>query len=159
MLHVSPGTIHLCSPTILHACPSPFDRFLFQAVVVLVGYFVLGPTELYKLTKEIGKALQNFRSLSTEASKQFETSMEDQLDLQELRKAQRELDDAFNFRRSINTDETAEAFDTATEEAARAAEMAAASGTAAAASRTHPGRTRRSRGSGRRWPRTPQNSG
>ena len=105
-----------------------------------MGYFVLGPTELYKLTKEIGKALQNFRSLSTEASKQFETSMEDQLDLQELRKAQRELDDAFNFRRSINTDETAEAFDTAaeeatraTEEAARAAEMAAASGTAAAA--------------------------
>ena len=57
-----------------------------------MGYFVLGPTELYKLTKEIGKALQNFRSLSTEASKQFETSMEDQLDLQELRKAQRELD-------------------------------------------------------------------
>ena len=84
-----------------------------------MGYFVLGPTELYKLTKEIGKALQNFRSLSTEASKQFETSMEDQLDLQELRKAQRELDDAFNFRRSINTDETAEAFDTAAEEATR----------------------------------------
>ena len=65
----------------------------------------MGPTELYKLTKEIGKTIQNFRSLSTEASKSFESTMENQLELEELRKAQRELNDAFSFRRSINTDE------------------------------------------------------
>lgn len=37
--------------------------------------------------------------------------MENQLELTELRKAQRELNDAFSFRRSINTDEGMEAFD------------------------------------------------
>ena len=79
-----------------------------QAVIVLVGYFILGPTELYKLTKEIGKTIQNFRSLSTEASKSFESTMENQLELDELRKAQRELNDAFSFRRSINTDEVSD---------------------------------------------------
>mmetsp|Transcript_10474 Transcript_10474/g.22186 ORF Transcript_10474/g.22186 Transcript_10474/m.22186 type:complete len:449 (-) Transcript_10474:141-1487(-) len=75
------------------------------AVIVLVGYFILGPTELYKLTKSIGKTIQNFRSLSTEATKSFESTMENQLELDELRKAQQELNDAFSFRRSINTDE------------------------------------------------------
>ena len=38
--------------------------------------------------------------------------MESQLQLEELRKAQRELNDAFSFRRSINTDETGDAFST-----------------------------------------------
>jgi hypothetical protein len=38
--------------------------------------------------------------------------MESQLQLEELRKAQRELNDAFSFRRSINVDEEAEAFAT-----------------------------------------------
>jgi len=83
------------------------------ATILLVGYFVLGPSDLYKLTKEIGKFVQNIRSLSTEASKSFETSMESQLELDELRKAQRELNDAFSFRRSINIDEQAEAFSAA----------------------------------------------
>ena len=36
--------------------------------------------------------------------------MEDQLELSELRKAQSELNDAFGFRRSINVDQSAEAF-------------------------------------------------
>lgn len=80
------------------------------AVTLLVGYFVLGPSDLYKLTKEIGKFIQNFRTLSSEASKQFEDTMEDQLDLQELRKAQSELNSAFGFRRSINVDQTGDAF-------------------------------------------------
>ena len=31
------------------------------ATIVLIGYFVLGPTELYKLTREIGKFITNFR--------------------------------------------------------------------------------------------------
>lgn len=73
------------------------------ATILLVGYFILGPSELYKITKEIGKFIQNFRTLGAEASKSFEDSMESQLELQELRKAQSELSDAFSFRRNINT--------------------------------------------------------
>mmetsp|Transcript_12043 Transcript_12043/g.22405 ORF Transcript_12043/g.22405 Transcript_12043/m.22405 type:complete len:438 (-) Transcript_12043:177-1490(-) len=76
------------------------------AVIVIVGYFVLGPSDLYKLVKEIGKTVQNLRTLGTEATKQFEGTMENQLELTELRKAQAELNDAFSFRRSINTDAT-----------------------------------------------------
>jgi len=74
------------------------------AATLLVGYFILGPSELYKLTKEIGKFIQNFRTLGSEASKSFESTMENQLELDELRKAQSELNNAFNFRRSINND-------------------------------------------------------
>jgi Sec-independent protein translocase protein TatA len=105
------------------------------ATILVVGYFVLGPSELYKLVKEIGKFVQNFRSLSTEASKQFESTMENQLELTELRKAQTELNNAFSFRRSINTDEAVDAFtenELFTEKAAAAA-AATASGAAAAA--------------------------
>lgn len=80
------------------------------ATILLVGYFVLGPSDLYKLVKEIGKFVQNVRTLGSEATKSFETNMESQLDLQELRKAQRELNDAFSFRRTINVDEESEAF-------------------------------------------------
>lgn len=75
-----------------------------------MGYFVLGPSDLYKLTKEIGKGIQNFRTLSSDVTKTFENNMESQLQLEELRKAQRELNDAFSFRRSINVDEESEAF-------------------------------------------------
>jgi len=105
------------------------------ATILVVGYFVLGPSELYKLVKEIGKFVQNFRSLSTEASKQFESTMENQLELTELRKAQTELNNAFSFRRSINTDEAVDAFtenELFTEKAAAAA-AATASGAAAVA--------------------------
>lgn len=80
-----------------------------------MGYFVLGPSDLYKLTKEIGKGIQNFRTLSSDVTKTFENNMESQLQLEELRKAQRELNDAFSFRRSINVDEQAEAFATTPE--------------------------------------------
>jgi Sec-independent protein translocase protein TatA len=74
----------------------------------LVGYFVLGPSDLYKLVKEIGKFIQNFRTLGAEATKTFENTMETQLELEDLRKAQRELNDAFSFRRSINVDQDGE---------------------------------------------------
>ena len=103
----------------------------------MVGYFILGPTELYKLTKEIGKTIQNFRSLSTEASKSFESTMENQLELDELRKAQRELNEAFSFRRSINTDEVSDFNEVVqpseTEIAETAAAAAGATGAAAGA--------------------------
>lgn len=79
--------------------------------ILLVGYFVLGPSDLYKLTKEIGKFVQNVRTFSAEATSTLENSMESQLQLEEIRKAQRELNDAFNFRRSINVDEDSEAFE------------------------------------------------
>jgi Sec-independent protein translocase protein TatA len=78
---------------------------------LLVGYFVLGPSDLFKLTKEIGKFVQNVRTFSDEATSTFENNMESQLQLEEIRKAQRELNDAFNFRRSINVDAESEAFE------------------------------------------------
>lgn len=95
----------------------------------MVGYFILGPSELYKLTKEIGKFIQSFRTLSSEASKSFESTMENQLELQELRKAQSELNNAFSFRRSINVDQEAEAFS----EVPPMVDMAEGGGVAAAA--------------------------
>ena len=76
----------------------------------MVGYFVLGPSDLYKLVKEIGKFIQNVRNFSTDLSTTFESNMENTLQLEEIRKAQRELNDAFSFRRSINVDEDSEAF-------------------------------------------------
>jgi len=99
------------------------------AVSLLVGYFVLGPSDLYKLVKEIGKFIQNFRTLGAEAAKSFEGTMENQLELTELRKAQSELNDAFSFRRSINTNEGGEVFESGSfsdNVAAAAAESSAA---------------------------------
>lgn len=78
--------------------------------ILLVGYYVLGPSDLFKLTKEIGKFVQNFQTFAAEATTTFETSMESQLQLEEIRKAQRELNDAFSFRRSINVDDTSDPF-------------------------------------------------
>lgn len=78
--------------------------------ILLVGYFVLGPSDLFKLTKEIGKFVQNFQTFASEATKTFETNMESQLQLEEIRKAQRELNDAFSFRRTINVDDESDPF-------------------------------------------------
>lgn len=111
------------------------------ATILLVGYFVLGPSDLYKLVKEIGKFGQNIRTLGLEATKTFEDQMESQLDLAELRKAQQELNDAFSFRRTINVDGQGDAFSTvaATYDAGDAgpkeavAEVGAAAAAAAAA--------------------------
>lgn len=71
-----------------------------------MGYFVLGPSDLYKLVKEIGKFVQNIQALGTDLSTTLESNMESTLQLEELRKAQQELTDAFSFRRSINVDDT-----------------------------------------------------
>lgn len=65
---------------------------------------MLGPSDLYKLTKEIGKFVQNFRTFTADATASLENNFESQLQLEEIRKAQRELNDAFSFRRSINVD-------------------------------------------------------
>ena len=83
-------------------------------MTLLVGYFVLGPQDLYKLVKEIGKTLNTFREASAEATKQFNDSIESTIEIDELRKTQRELmnlNDAFSFRRSINVDEESDPFE------------------------------------------------
>ena len=73
---------------------------------------MLGPSDLYKLVKEIGKFIQNIRTFSSDLTTTFENNMESQLQLEEIRKAQRELTDAFNFRRTINVNPDEEAFAT-----------------------------------------------
>jgi len=78
--------------------------------IVLIGYFVLGPSDLYKLVKEVGKFIQNFQTFATEATASLENNMESQLQLEEIRKAQRELNDAFSFRRSINVEADSDPF-------------------------------------------------
>lgn len=80
------------------------------ATILLVGYFVLGPSDLYKVVKEVGKFIQQARTLSTDLTKTVETNLESQLELEEIRKAQRELNDAFSFRRTINVDPEGEEF-------------------------------------------------
>ena len=79
-------------------------------MIVLVGYFVLGPSDLYKLVKQIGAFIQNIRTLGNDLSTTFENNMESTLQLEEIRKAQRELNDAFSFRRTINVDADSDAF-------------------------------------------------
>eukprot|EP00536_Pseudo-nitzschia_multiseries_P017597 jgi/Psemu1/248257/estExt_Genewise1.C_16570014 len=79
--------------------------------IVLIGYFVLGPSDLYKLVKEIGKFIQNFQSFAAEATSTLENNMESQLQLEEIRKTQRELTEAFSFRRSINVEEDTDPFE------------------------------------------------
>ena len=71
---------------------------------------MLGPSDLYALVKEIGKFVQNIRKLGTEATKTFEYTMESQIELKEIRRAQQELNDAFSFRRSINVDQGDDVF-------------------------------------------------
>jgi Sec-independent protein translocase protein TatA len=82
-----------------------------QFTILLVGYFVLGPSDLYKLTKEIGTFFQTFKTFTAEATATFENTMESNLQLDEIRKAQRDLNEAFSFRRSINVDAESEAFE------------------------------------------------
>lgn len=115
------------------------------ALTLLVGYFVLGPSELYKLTKEIGKFVQNFRTLGAEASKSFESSMENQLELDELRKAQSELNNAFNFRRSININEESDASTELPPSVAAAEDVAGASAVNTVSQKATEGVTRKKR--------------
>lgn len=80
--------------------------------ILLVGYFVLGPSDLYKIVKQVGKFVNQARVLSTDLTTTLEENMENSIQLEELRKAQTELTDAFSFRRTINVDDEGEAFST-----------------------------------------------
>eukprot|EP00587_Corethron_hystrix_P009267 CAMPEP_0113328844 /NCGR_PEP_ID=MMETSP0010_2-20120614/20366_1 /TAXON_ID=216773 ORGANISM="Corethron hystrix, Strain 308" /NCGR_SAMPLE_ID=MMETSP0010_2 /ASSEMBLY_ACC=CAM_ASM_000155 /LENGTH=362 /DNA_ID=CAMNT_0000190459 /DNA_START=295 /DNA_END=1386 /DNA_ORIENTATION=+ /assembly_acc=CAM_ASM_000155 len=91
-------------------------------VIVLIGYFVLGPTELYKITKQIGKTVTEFRQTSAEATAAIQQNMDDSFQIDEIRRAADELNDAFSFRRSINYDDS---MSTAAEEVGGAAAAAA----------------------------------
>ena len=71
----------------------------------------MGPSDLYKLVKEIGKFVQNVRTFTAEATSTIETNLESQLQLEEIRKAQRELNEAFSFRRSINVEADSDPFE------------------------------------------------
>jgi len=73
------------------------------AVVALLGYFLLGPTELYKVTKTIGTTISSLQSQWTETSKTFTDGLEEQVQIEELRKASYELNEAFNFRGGSNS--------------------------------------------------------
>ncbi|GMH73471.1 hypothetical protein TrRE_jg4622, partial [Triparma retinervis] len=100
------------------------------------GYFVLGPQELYKLTKEIGKFISSFRAVGTEATKAFTDNMESQIAMDEIRQARDDLNDAFSFRRSINWEEEEEAeaaVTAAAEESTAEGSTGGGGGTAAAA--------------------------
>ena len=98
-----------------------------------MGYFVLGPSDLYKLVREVGKFIQNIRTLGNDLTTSFESNMESQLQLEEIRKAQQELNDAFSFRRTINTNEDLDAFATTVDSERPGMETAAAvSGTVGA---------------------------
>lgn len=104
-----------------------FHKQLYlQFTILLVGYFVLGPSDLYKLVKEVGKFIQNIRTLGSDFSTTLENNMESSLQLNELRKAQRELNDAFSFRRTINVDADSEAFAVGAGSAQQAEAMAMA---------------------------------
>ena len=140
-------------------CP-PVSINTLQFLILLVGYFVLGPSDLYKLVKEIGKFVQNIRTLGTDLSTTLENNMESSLQLDELRKAQRELNDAFSFRRSINVDEDSEAFSVQAGSAQQAEQAAVATATgssgvaavAADATATSPTKTKKIRRRVRRKP-------
>jgi len=70
-------------------------------VVCAVGYFLLGPSELYKLAKDVGKLVSQARQALADSAAEWQSTMDGQLDFQEIRDVQnaaRELQEAFNFR-------------------------------------------------------------
>lgn len=70
-------------------------------VVCAVGYFLLGPSELYKLAKEIGKLVAQARQALADSAAEWQNTMDEQFEFQELndvRAAAQELQEAFNFR-------------------------------------------------------------
>ncbi|GMI25482.1 hypothetical protein TeGR_g5613 [Tetraparma gracilis] len=89
--------------------------------IVAVGWLILGPTELFKLSKELGKVVSSVRAAGDGVTRQWTEDMEGQVALEDIRKAKRDLDDAFSFRRTINWDEEQAEAD---EERAREEELA-----------------------------------
>jgi len=91
-------------------------------VILLVGYYVLGPTELFKVTKEVGKFIQQLREVFGAYTSQLEEKLEQDLQLEEMRKASRELNQAFNPNSLMNpSTSTSSGMSTTSETTAEAA--------------------------------------
>ena len=72
-------------------------------VIACVGYFLLGPEELYKLSKEIGKLVAQVRAYVTASADEWRSTMDESFEfkeVQEIQAAAQELSEAFNFRSS-----------------------------------------------------------
>ncbi|KAH8072565.1 oxidoreductase [Aureococcus anophagefferens] len=72
-------------------------------VVAAVGYFLLGPEDLFKLSKEIGKVVAQVRTYVTDSAAEWQSTFNDELDFKEVKEIQaaaQELQEAFNFRSS-----------------------------------------------------------
>ena len=57
-------------------------------VVVAVGYFLLGPEDLFKLAKEIGKVVSSVRRQITLSAAEWQSTMDSEFDFGEIRKMQ-----------------------------------------------------------------------
>jgi Sec-independent protein translocase protein TatA len=54
------------------------------AVVGGVAFFLLGPTEVYKISRDVGKFVGTVRELATNSYSSFTASMEEELERQQL---------------------------------------------------------------------------
>jgi len=71
-------------------------------VIAAVGYFLLGPEELYRLSKEIGKVVGQAREYVTKSAAEWQATLDGETfefkEVKEIQAAAQELQDAFNFR-------------------------------------------------------------
>ena len=71
-------------------------------VIAAVGYFLLGPEELYRLSKEIGKVVGQAREYVTKSAAEWQATLDGETfefkEVKEIQDAAQELQDAFNFR-------------------------------------------------------------
>merc|ERR1719409_564692 len=71
-------------------------------VIAAVGYFLLGPEELYLLSKEIGKIVGQAREYVTKSAAEWQATLDGETfefkEVKEIQAAAQELQDAFNFR-------------------------------------------------------------
>ena len=71
-------------------------------VIAAVGYFLLGPEELYRLSKEIGKIVGQAREYVTKSAAEWQATLDGETfefkEVKEIQAAAQELQDAFNFR-------------------------------------------------------------
>ena len=70
-------------------------------VIGAVGYFLLGPTEMYRLAKETGKLVNNVRNILNDSATQWRETLDNELafkEIQELKQSAQELQEAFTWR-------------------------------------------------------------
>ena len=67
---------------------------------MLVGYFILGQSELFRLTKQNSKVVTNVQTLGGEATQNFEDQMKHTIDIEEIRGGDNRSNGRSNNRRS-----------------------------------------------------------